>query len=125
MIGPPIARVILYVRDIEKVAAFYERFFGMKPLPGATDGWLELASPLGGCTIALHQAAKSQKSGAAMKLVFAVADVEEFIRVKEKEGLKFGVIHHPDGFLFSNTKDPAGNSISVSSRGLKISHPTP
>jgi hypothetical protein len=38
MSGPPIARVILYVRDIPTVAAFYERFFNMKPMPGATDG---------------------------------------------------------------------------------------
>jgi len=115
---PPIARVILYVRDIPTVAAFYERFFNMKPMPAATDDWLELSSPSGGCTIALHQAAKSQKGGSAIKLVFAVADVEAFVRTKEQEGLKFGVIHRPDGFEFSNAKDPAGNSISISSRGL-------
>ena len=63
-----ITRVILYVPDIPKVAAFYQRFFGMQPLPGAMKAWVELNSPSGGCTIALHQAAKSQKSGAAMKL---------------------------------------------------------
>jgi hypothetical protein len=62
MSGPPIARVILYVKDIQAVAAFYERFFNMTPQPGSTEGWLELASSSGGCTIALHQAAKSQKS---------------------------------------------------------------
>ena len=116
--GLSIARVILYVRNIPEVAAFYERFFGMKPLPGATNGWLELACPSGSCTIALHQAARSQKRGAAMKLVFAVADVEAFVRSKEKEGLEFGTIHRADGFEFANAKDPAGNSISVSSRGL-------
>ena len=113
-----IARVILYVRDVPGVAAFYERFFGMKPLPGAMDGWLELTCPSGGCTIALHQAAKSQKSGAAMKVVFAVKDVQAFVRESEKEGLQFGAVHRPDGFEFANAKDPAGNSISVSSRGL-------
>ena len=113
-----IARVILYVRDVPKVAAFYERFFGMKPLPGAKDGWLELTCPSGGCAIALHQAAKSQKSGAAMKLVFAVKDVQAFVRESEKEGLHFGAVHSADGFEFANAKDPAGNSISVSSRGL-------
>lgn len=113
-----IARVILYVRDIPRLAAFYERFFGMKPLPGATNGWVELDRPSGGCTIALHQAAKSQKSGAAMKLVFAVKDVEGFVREREKQGLQFGVIHRTDAFEFANAKDPAGNSISVSSRGL-------
>ena len=117
MSGPPIARVILYVRDIPTVAAFYERFFNMKPVPGATDDWLELSNS-GGCTIALHQAAKSQKGGSAIKLVFAVADVEAFVRTREQDGLKFGVIHRPDGFEFANAKDPAGNSISISSRGL-------
>jgi predicted enzyme related to lactoylglutathione lyase len=123
MSGPPIARVILYVRDIPTVAGFYERFFSMKPLPGATDGWVELGGMAGSCTIALHQAAKSQKSGAAIKLVFGVTDVEAFVQARKKEGLKFGVIHRPDGFEFSNTKDPAGNSISVSSRGLRNERP--
>lgn len=118
MIAPPVARVILYVRDIPKVAAFYERFFGLTALPGATSGWLELASPSGGCTVALHQAAKSQKSGAAMKLVFAVADVPAFVKAKAKEGLVFGPIHRAKDFAYANAKDPAGNSISVSSRGL-------
>jgi len=119
MDSPRIARVILYVRDIPRVSAFYERFFGMHPLPGASDGWVELASGSGGCTIALHKAAVTQKSGAAMKLVFGVADVRAFKSEKEKEGLKFGVVHDVGSFQFSNAKDPAGNSIQISSRGLK------
>ena len=118
MSTPPLVRVILSVKDIPRVAAFYQRFFGMRPLPGSTDGWLELAAPSSGCTIALHKAAVSQKSGAAIKLVFGVADVRAFKRAKEQEGLEFGVIHKVDGSEFSNTKDPAGNSIQISSRGL-------
>jgi predicted enzyme related to lactoylglutathione lyase len=117
--SPKIARVILYVRDLPRVSAFYERFFGMHPLPGASDGWVELAGGSGGCTIALHKAAVTQKSGAAMKLVFGVADVRAFKSEKEKEGLKFGVVHDVGSFQFSNAKDPAGNSIQISSRGLK------
>jgi catechol 2,3-dioxygenase-like lactoylglutathione lyase family enzyme len=123
MSAPPIVRVVLYVRDIAKVAAFYRRFFGMEPLPGATGGWLELASPAGGCTIALHQAAASQKSGAATKLVFGVVDVRGFKSAKEKQGLKFGVVHavteEGRSFEFANAKDTDGNSISISNRGLK------
>jgi len=118
MSGLSIARIILYVKDIPAVATFYRRFFGMEPLPGATDGWLELACPSGGCTLALHQAAKSQKSGAAMKLVFGIADVPAFVEASKEEGLIFGPIHRADGFAFANAKDPAGNSISVSSRGF-------
>jgi predicted enzyme related to lactoylglutathione lyase len=116
--SPSIARVILYVRDIPKVAAFYQKHFGLKPLPGAKPGWLELGGPEAGCTIALHQAAKSQKSGAAMKIVFGVADVSAFKAQRAREGLKFGPIHEAEGFEFTNAKDPAGNSISISSRGL-------
>jgi len=115
---PPVARVILYVKDIPKVAAFYERFFGMQRLPDSTAGWQEMASPSGGCTIALHQAAKSQKSGAAVKIVFAVKDVEAFVQKCAGEGMRFGKLHRAEGFEFANAKDPAGNSISVSSRGL-------
>lgn len=37
----PVARIILYVRDIPKVAAFYQTHFGLQPLPGAGTGWLE------------------------------------------------------------------------------------
>jgi hypothetical protein len=53
-----------------------------------------------------------------MKIVFAVADVPQFVQEREAHGLKFGPIHSPAGFQFANAKDPAGNSISVSSRGL-------
>jgi catechol 2,3-dioxygenase-like lactoylglutathione lyase family enzyme len=113
-----IARVILYVRNIPKVAAFYERHFGLQALPSTRKDWLELSSGAGDCTIALHQAAVTQKSGAAVKLVFAVRDVRGFVEKRKADGLKFGVIHQLDGFAFSNAKDPAGNSIQVSSRGV-------
>ena len=116
--GPAITRIILYVKDIPKVATFYQKYFNMTALPATEKGWLELAGPSGGCMIALHQASVAQKSGAAMKIVFGVADVEAFKTAKEKEGLKLGVIHRANGIEFANGKDPAGNSISVSSRGL-------
>ncbi|MBC7772853.1 MAG: VOC family protein [Pyrinomonadaceae bacterium] len=117
---PPlsIARLVVYVKNIEAVAAFYERYFGLRRLPGDEPGWLELSSGEG-CTIALHQASVSQKSGAAMKIVFGVKDVAKFKAACARKGLKFGAIHHAEGFEFANAKDPAGNSISVSSRGLR------
>lgn len=120
---PSISRVILYVKDIPKVAAFYETFFWMKR---ATEepGWLELESPSGGCCIALHQASKTQKSGAAVKLVFEVSDVQKFVDAAAARGLKFGPVHgvrNGLGHEFANAKDPAGNSISISSRGCQRS----
>jgi len=114
-----IARIILYVRDIPKIAAFYQKHFGLKPLTGAEDGWLEIGSPNGGCSIALHQAATSQKRGSEIKIVFGVKDVRRFRAEREAAGLKFGVVHKSRGHEFSNAKDPAGNSVQISSRGLK------
>lgn len=106
------------MKDVDKVAVFYERFFGMHRLPGASEGWVELGSGQRGCTLALHKASVGQKSGAAMKVVFGVADVRGFKEDREKEGLKFGVVHQFNGIEFANAKDPAGNSIQISNRGL-------
>ncbi len=125
-ITPAISRVILYVRDIEKVALFYETLFGMERIESEGRGWLELRSLSGGCLVALHQAAKSQKSGAAMKLVFGVKDVRAFTEEAARKGLPFGPVHRVDhgpglefaNIEFANIKDPAGNSVSVSSRGI-------
>jgi predicted enzyme related to lactoylglutathione lyase len=114
----PIVRVILYVKDVPRVAHFYRKHFGMKPLPSQDEGWLELESNSGGCNIALHRAASTQKSGAAIKVVFGVSDVRQFTKEREAEGLKFGPIHDTGTFEFANAKDPAGNSLQVSSRGL-------
>ena len=50
----------------------------MKALPGAEAGWREWASRNGGCSIALHQAAVSQKRGSEIKIMFAVKDVRAF-----------------------------------------------
>jgi predicted enzyme related to lactoylglutathione lyase len=115
----PIMRVILYVKDIPKVAHFYQRHFDMLHLPSQSKGWLEMASSSGGCNIALHQATSAQKSGAAIKIVFGVSDVRKFKSQREEDGLKFGPIHAAGDFEFANAKDPAGNSIQISSRGLK------
>jgi hypothetical protein len=107
------------VKDIPKVARYYQRHFGMKPLPSQTEGWLEMTSGSGGCNVALHQASSAQKSGAAIKIVFGVADVRRFKSKREADGLKFGPVHMAGDFEFANAKDPAGNSVQISSRGLR------
>ena len=117
--SPAIVRVILYVKDIKKVAAFYQRHFDMRQHGVSTVGWLEISSIDGGCTIALHQAAKSQRSGAAVKIIFGVRDIGAFKAKCAIDGLEFGPTHVAEGFEFANAKDPAGNSISISSRGLR------
>ncbi len=111
-----IVRIILYVQEIPKVARFYEKYFGMKSLPSDNKAWLELASESGGCVLALHQASRAQKSGAAIKIVFGVPDVPAFVLECAKDGLTFGPVHEVGGLHFANVKDPAGNSIQISDR---------
>ena len=111
-------RIILYVQEIPKVARFYERYFALKPLPSDNKAWLELASDDGGCVLALHRASRAQKSAAAMKIVFGVADVHTFVVDCARDGLKFGPVHEAGVLQFANVKDPAGNSIQVSNRGV-------
>jgi len=60
-----------------------------------------------------------ERSGAAIKIVFGVADVQKFKAERERDGLKFGPIHDAAGFQFANAKDPAGNPVQISSRGIQ------
>jgi len=116
----PVSSVLLYVKDVAKVAQFYVEHFGYLEEPGSTAGYRVLSAGKG-CAITVHQAAKSQSSGAAVKIVFAVADVPKFIAERAAAGLRFGTIHEAEGYFFSNAKDPASNSISVSSRVFRRS----
>jgi predicted enzyme related to lactoylglutathione lyase len=120
---PSISGIVLYVKDIPRVSAFYRQHFGFTAIPGNLPGWQRLASRDGGCSLMLHQAAKSQKSGAAMKIVFSVPDVECFISERRMYGLEFGPIHQGKGYVFANAKDPAGNSISISDREYRSRTP--
>lgn len=114
-----ISRIILFVRDVSRVAAFYEKHFGLQPLDRSEDGWLELAAD--GCNLALHRATTSsrERGRSPAKIVFAAADVHAAKRRFAAAGLKFGKIHEVADFAFANARDPEGNPIQISSRGLR------
>lgn len=113
-----IARVVLSVWDMPQVTVFYQWHFGLRPLPSARKDWLEFEPEPGGCTFALPHAAKSEKIDPAIEIAVGVLDVRGFVAKRAKAGLKFGAIHDAGDFAFANAPDPAGNSISVPSRGL-------
>jgi catechol 2,3-dioxygenase-like lactoylglutathione lyase family enzyme len=114
-----ISRIILFVSDVPKVAAFYQRHFGLEPVGPAEEGWLELKGE--GCNLALHQARGHTGDGASspVKIVFAVKDVHEAVKQFASSGLKFGKVHEWNGMAFSDAKDPEGNPIQISSRGMQ------
>jgi len=115
-----ISRIILFVRDLPRVADFYQKHFGFAPIPTTEKGWLELATAAGGCTLALHQAAAAAREGgqSQVKIVFGVADVHSAKEELAAQGLRFGKVYEVDGFAFANARDPEGNRIQISSRGI-------
>ena len=116
----PLGRIVLYVRDVERSAAFYAEQFGYVPRREADDRIVELDGPAGAANIMLHAAAKGQKTGqVTVKLVFDVADVEGFMASAQQKGLSFGALHHGEGYVFANAKDPDCNALSVSNRAFR------
>ena len=113
-----LGRILLYVRDIEAVARFYVLHFGFQIHREAGDRIVELESPgRVGSNIMLHPLGRGRKSGQTVaKLVFDVPDVDAFCARAAEHGLEFGRIYKADGYVFANANDPAGNSVSVSSR---------
>ena len=117
-----LGRIVLYAKDVESTVAFYEKHFGFHARREEGDRFVELVSGDGGASLMIHPAAKRQKSGLSMvKLVFDVADVEAFAARRKANGLSFGSLHQADGYVFANARDPAKNSISVSSRAYRKS----
>ena len=116
-----LGRILLYVRDIEAVARFYALHFGFRIRREAGDRIVELEGPGGaGGNIMLHPLGRGRKSGQTLaKLVFDVPDVGAFRARAAERGLEFGAIHRADGYEFANARDPAGNSISISSRAFR------
>ncbi|MGY9049991.1 hypothetical protein P775_24100 [Puniceibacterium antarcticum] len=115
----PLGRIILYTKKTEEMVAFYSRHFGFTAHQRDGDHIVELIPQGAGISILLHPAAKAQKAGqSVVKLVFDVEDVETFCQFAKERGLLFGSIHHADGYVFANAKDPSDNSISVSSRAF-------
>ncbi len=114
-----LTRILLYVRDVEKTERYYTTLFGFTAMRAEGDRIVELADPQGGANLMLHPAAKGQRMGqSAVKLVFSVGDVASFCAKSAALGFPFGPIHQTGFYSFSNAKDPDGNSVSVSSRGM-------
>ncbi len=108
--------LMLFVKDIEKIATFYEKYFGLKRNGIAQEGYLELVS--GGVKLALHQAhgKGSRKSLTPVKIIFYSRSVRQKVKALEKRGLKFGKLWQWQNFVFCDTKDPEGNPIQISNR---------
>ena len=115
----PLGRIVVYTKRVPEMVAFYTRHFGFDVVELEGDRIVELRPKGAGAALLLHPMSKGRKEGQTLiKLVFDVEDVEGFCRKAADNGLEFGPIHQADGYVFANTKDPAKNSVSVSSRAF-------
>lgn len=116
---PTLGRLVIYTKRVDDLSAFYCAHFGYAERRRDGDRIVELHPPTGGMALLLHPASKGQKEGQSLvKLVFDVPDVPAFCQAAKARGLVFGAIHKADGYSFANAKDPAKNSIQVSSRAF-------
>jgi predicted enzyme related to lactoylglutathione lyase len=114
-----IRAIILFVRDIERVALFYEKHFGLKRVGKIKDGYLELGKS--GTRIALHVARGSDgdNSHSPAKIVFSCRNVKKKVAELTQAGLKFKKIYEYEGFCFADTQDPEKNPVQISERSSR------
>jgi predicted enzyme related to lactoylglutathione lyase len=111
-----LARVIIFVRDMQKAAAFYRNILGLEAKICSDDpkDWQEFQA--GSITIALHLSDAPKPRRIATKIVFYSADVKATKQQLEARGAKLGRILRTEDFEFCNGTDPEGNPFSISSR---------
>lgn len=113
----PLSTIVLYAKNMQATAKFYQKYFGFISTGEVVEGLIELKSQNGGANILIHQAAKSIKLGqVGVKLMFDVEDIETFKKKSAAQGLEFGSTHQANGYSFANAKDPDKNSVMISSR---------
>jgi catechol 2,3-dioxygenase-like lactoylglutathione lyase family enzyme len=110
MVGK-LARVILFVRNVEVAKAFYRDVLGLQ-VTNDEGSFVELDA--GSCRIALHKAAKANPG--RTKLAFRVQDVEGMRTVLSKNGALMGRLHVGKGLAWCDGKDPDGNAFQISTR---------
>lgn len=112
------SRVMLFIKDVPKVAAFYRDILGLEPVGDITHEWAELLAD--GCAVALHHAPKplSERGSPSAKIVFGVRDVAAAKTLIESRGAKMGKISSFSGIDICDGLDPEGNLFQISSRGF-------
>lgn len=116
---PAVSRILLYVRDPQKVADFYVRHFAFIRKPQVHDDLIEVVSSACAFSLLIHQASKGHRIGqSCIKIVFDVDDIEAFKKESAKNGLKFGVTYKGENYEFANARDPAKNPIQISRRAF-------
>ncbi|MFJ1213172.1 VOC family protein [Burkholderia pyrrocinia] len=120
----PMTRIILYVRDVASLKAFYQRYFDLPVIEEIDGEWVVLDA--GAVELALHlagpafrQAASSAHANAdasTVKLVFSIdADIDAHRDRLARDGVTVRDLKRYDGFAYRmyDGLDPEGNVFQV------------
>lgn len=110
--------VILYVRDTQKIVAFYRDTLGLKVRVNE-QGWAEFET--GSVTLALHhhEGDMPKRNGAEPIVVFNVDDIQGTFEALKAKGVKFEkephVVCEAEGKTGKSAdfNDPDGNRLSI------------
>ena len=106
------ARLIIFTRNIEKMATFYSEALGLKCLED-TSTWKRYDA--GGIEIGLHSGSP-ELGRKAPKLSFYARDVARKREQLNAQGAKFGKVRIFDKLHMSVGKDPDGNPLQICNR---------
>ena len=107
--------VYLYVRDIERSAAFYRDVLGIPlELDDSDPHWAE-ARLRNGLRFALHtwHGAAAEVGGGTVRLNFEVANVDEAAERLREAGVEVGEIHREDYGSHAEFVDPDGYRFDI------------
>jgi catechol 2,3-dioxygenase-like lactoylglutathione lyase family enzyme len=117
-----LGQAMLFVHDAARMQAFYAKTFALEVVDGdATSGFVRLADPAGGATLAIHATAAVGPPGkprrnACVKLCFQVDDIDAGRAALAAAGASPGDIRRFEGIAFCDALDPEGNVIQITTR---------
>jgi catechol 2,3-dioxygenase-like lactoylglutathione lyase family enzyme len=120
---------LLYVADVGRSLAFYEKKLGFLLIEGGgRQGYARLRAPEGEATLGLHQTdADSADWREGIRLYIEVEDLDDICRRLEGQGLVFDQLPRdmPWGWRHAYLRDPDGHQLSLYWAGDKRFEPTP
>jgi hypothetical protein len=117
-----LARVILYVHDVDKLSAFYREAFGLVPAEEIAGEWAVLRA--GTCELALHRVGPAYRrttpaGESNAKLVFAIdTPVADKRQELLRRGVPMGEIKSYGTGPLCDGRDPEGNVFQLAQSSL-------
>lgn len=111
-----LSEIILYVRDMDRVASFYQDVLGLE-IDGGDPSHGFVRFDTGTCSLCLHAGGESDSGSNSPSFVFEVADLEDACAHLREHDVELGDVRTPaPDVRVCDGLDPEGNTFSIESR---------